>query len=59
MAEIVPVRAVLYDPARVEPSRVIAPPYDVISEEDRARLEARDPHNCVRLILPRGEGEQK
>jgi len=29
-----------------------APPYDVIEPEARAALEARDPHNAVRLILP-------
>ena len=33
-------------------SALIAPPYDVISSEDRARLAARDPHNIVHLILP-------
>lgn len=59
MAEIAPIRGILYDPARVEISRVIAPPYDVISEEERIRLEALDPRNCVRLILPRGEGDEK
>jgi uncharacterized protein (DUF1015 family) len=31
---------------------VSAPPYDVIEPEARAALEARDPHNSVRLILP-------
>jgi len=31
---------------------VSAPPYDVIEPEARAALEARDPHNAVRLILP-------
>jgi uncharacterized protein (DUF1015 family) len=36
-------------------SRVVAPPYDVIDEEDRNRLEATDPHNAVRLILPRAD----
>jgi uncharacterized protein (DUF1015 family) len=36
-------------------SAVSAPPYDVIDEEERASLEARDPHNSVRLILPRDE----
>jgi len=36
-------------------SRVVAPPYDVIDEEDRSRLEAIDPHNAVRLILPRAD----
>jgi uncharacterized protein (DUF1015 family) len=30
-----------------------APPYDVIDEEGRARLEAAHTHNAVRLILPR------
>src|ERR1700681_3884681 len=34
-------------------SSVVPPPYDVIDEEDRTRLEATDPHNAVRLILPR------
>ena len=32
---------------------VTAPPYDVIDEEGRARLEALHPQNAVRLILPR------
>ena len=32
---------------------VTAPPYDVIDEEGRARLEAAHPQNSVRLILPR------
>jgi uncharacterized protein (DUF1015 family) len=30
-----------------------SPPYDVIDEAERTRLEARSPHNVVRLILPR------
>jgi uncharacterized protein (DUF1015 family) len=34
-------------------SSLVAPPYDVIDEEERAALEAADPHNAVRLILPR------
>lgn len=36
-------------------SSVVAPPYDVIDEEERAQLEAADPHNAVRLILPHAE----
>ena len=32
---------------------VAAPPYDVIDDDDRAILEAADPRNSVRLILPR------
>jgi uncharacterized protein (DUF1015 family) len=33
-------------------SALLAPPYDVISREDRVRYAARDPHNIVHLILP-------
>jgi len=33
-------------------SALLAPPYDVIAHEDRARYAARDPHNIVHLILP-------
>ncbi len=35
-----------------ELSALIAPPYDVISHEDRTRYAARDLHNIVHLILP-------
>jgi uncharacterized protein (DUF1015 family) len=34
---------------------VVAPPYDVVDEEERAALEAAHPRNSVRLILPRDE----
>ena len=40
-------------------AKVVAPPYDVISPEQRAELAARDPHNVVKLILPEGEGDAK
>src|SRR5688572_30528970 len=59
MAEIAPIRGVLYDPAKVDLNKVLSPPYDVISEEERAALEAQDPHNAVRLELPRGEGDAR
>ena len=36
---------------------VVAPPYDVIDEEERARLVARSEHNAVRVELPREEGD--
>lgn len=38
-------------------SRLIAPPYDVISNEQRRRYAASDPHNIVHLILPEAAGE--
>ena len=49
MAAIRPLRAVRYDPARVDLGRVLSPPYDVISDEERGRLYARDAHNIVRI----------
>jgi uncharacterized protein (DUF1015 family) len=33
-------------------SRLIAPPYDVLNEKDRAALQAKDPHNIVFVDLP-------
>jgi uncharacterized protein (DUF1015 family) len=59
MAEIAAFRGILYDTSRVDASRVLSPPYDVISPEERAALAAADPHNSVRLILPDGEGDAK
>lgn len=35
---------------------VVAPPYDVIDSEQRARLTARSEHNAVRVELPEEEG---
>ncbi|HTE56581.1 MAG TPA: DUF1015 domain-containing protein [Kofleriaceae bacterium] len=59
MAEIAPFRGILYDTSRVDTSRVLAPPYDVIDDPERRELMALDPHNAVRLILPEGEGDAK
>src|SRR5579875_1939726 len=36
-------------------SRVIAPPYDVITPDEQQQLYAQDAHNVVRLELPRAE----
>ena len=46
-----PFRAWRYHAGRVALSRVIAPPYDVISPEEREALYAKSPHNVIRLIL--------
>ena len=35
-----------------ELAALVAPPYDVIDDDQRAALEATDAHNSVRLILP-------
>src|SRR3954470_10598518 len=53
-----PFRALRYDTARVSLDKVLAPPYDVIDDQQRTELADRDPHNVVRLTLPHPEGEQ-
>jgi uncharacterized protein (DUF1015 family) len=58
MTIIRPFRALRYDPARVELSRVLAPPYDVIAADERHHLYDRDPHNAVRLELTRNVAEE-
>ncbi len=61
MASIAPLTPLRYDLSRLSSglAGVVAPPYDVISPDERAALAARDPHNVVRLILPEGEGDAK
>ena len=54
MAEIVPFRGVLYDPAKAgDITSVVAPPYDVIGPAEQATLYARHPNNIIRLELGR------
>ncbi len=37
---------------------LVAPPYDVISPEQRRVLAERDPHNIVHLVMPEGDGDR-
>jgi len=56
MAVVKPFRALRYDESAAGPLQsLVAPPYDVISGEERERLLARSPHNVVRLTLPDSE----
>ena len=48
---LLPFRALRF--ATSDPAPLLSPPYDVIYEDERRELEASDPHNVVRLILPR------
>jgi uncharacterized protein (DUF1015 family) len=50
VATVRPFQGILYDPQRVDLSRVVAPPYDVISPPDQRRYYQQDAHNVVRLI---------
>jgi uncharacterized protein (DUF1015 family) len=53
MIDFRPFRALHYDPQKVALGDVIAPPYDVIDDDELERLYARSPENVVRLILNR------
>ena len=58
MADVQPLRALHYDPAKVGSLQaVVAPPYDVIDPEQRAALAARSPYNVVAIDLPEAETE--
>jgi uncharacterized protein (DUF1015 family) len=52
MVRIAPFRGVFYNQKKVRDlSKVIAPPYDVISKEEQEKLYKKSPHNFVRLDL--------
>src|SRR5262245_54696846 len=58
MAVVKPFRALRYDEAEAGPlEALVAPPYDVISPEQRAELRARSAYNVVRLTLPDSEAQ--
>jgi len=50
MADVRPFRALRYSVPDL--AAVVAPPYDVISDDERRDYLARDPHNVVHLTLP-------
>ena len=53
MAVVKPFRAERYDESKAGPlDRLVAPPYDVISPEQRKGYLARSPYNVVHLTLP-------
>jgi uncharacterized protein (DUF1015 family) len=54
MADLQPLRTLRYEPSAVGSLEdVIAPPYDVIDADLRAKLAARSPYNVVEIDLPR------
>jgi uncharacterized protein (DUF1015 family) len=56
MAEVKPFRAERYDQSTVGTlEQLVAPPYDVISPEQRQEYRARSPYNVVHLTLPDDE----
>jgi uncharacterized protein (DUF1015 family) len=59
LADVRPFAGVTYDPAKVDLSRVLCAPYDVISPAQREAYLARDPHNAVRIVLNPAPGEAR
>jgi uncharacterized protein (DUF1015 family) len=56
MADVSPFRALRYDETKAGPlASLIAPPYDVISDDERADYLVRSPYNVVHLTLPDDE----
>src|SRR5688572_24431287 len=52
MIRITPFRGVFYNQKKFRDlSKVIAPPYDVISKEEQEKLYKKSPHNFIRLDL--------
>ncbi|HML95064.1 MAG TPA: DUF1015 domain-containing protein [Thermodesulfobacteriota bacterium] len=53
-------KGIRYNPEKIgDFSKVLAPPYDVISQAEQKELLALDPHNVVRLVLPKGDTDLK
>lgn len=51
MVEIQPLKALVYNQEKVDINDVVAPPYDVITNEEQHTLYEKSPYNIVRLIL--------
>lgn len=52
MADAQPFRAVRYSGAAGALADLVAPPYDVVDDEERAALYARSPYNVLHVTLP-------
>jgi uncharacterized protein (DUF1015 family) len=55
MPDFAPFAGVRYADGKSELAALVAPPYDVIDDEESAALEALHTNNAVRLILPRDD----
>jgi len=61
MADIIPFRALRYNPSKVAPGDVMTQPYDKINPAMQDRYYAASPYNLVRIILGKarpGDNEQ-
>ena len=52
MAKIIPLKGMLYNPEKIKDlSKVMAPPYDVISSKEQGNLYDSSPYNIIRILL--------
>ena len=54
MVDVKPFNAIVYNQEKVDIKDVIAPPYDVISDDYKEELYKRSEYNIAKLILPEG-----
>jgi len=55
MARVIPFKGIRYNTDKVEdPSRVLAPPYDIISQEQKEELYEFSPYNIVQIDFGKG-----
>lgn len=60
MVDVRPFHGLRFSPAQVEDlSRVLSPPYDVISPAEHRALLGQSPFNVVRVELPDGQGDDR
>lgn len=60
MAEIIKFSAMHYNAEKISDlSKLVCPPYDMISEEQKVDLYDSDPYNFVNLVLPEGDDSEK
>ncbi len=56
MPRLLPFAGIRYNPGDAGLDALIAPPYDVVAPDERARLVQRSEHNAARLEMPTDEG---
>jgi len=59
MAEIRPFHGLRFGAIAGDLAELVAPPYDVLSQEQRDALAARNPHNVVLLTLPEQNADDR
>lgn len=60
MATVKGFKGIRYNPEKINDyESIVAPPYDVINGEEQNQLYDKDPNNVIRLILAKGEGEER